>query len=198
MVKKLLLNNKEYVFDVGNLPCIIHGKQHEGSSLLTVTAIAHLHQRENKILFLSGYPMARMELIDQIGESSSMYLADGNLSVGDAAKADIIFVQKENTDIFLKLFDRLEDVSDRVVLIKNFDLFDGGVVRRATNHSRLLLSGDLNNCTYSDEILKVSFAGKILFSQPEVETGVIVPKLEKYEAYFENSREEKGLLKTVL
>ncbi|MFC1751507.1 hypothetical protein ACFL2V_22310, partial [Pseudomonadota bacterium] len=67
MIKPILLNQSPLSVSKSNLPFLIHGQDGKGASLFTVTLVAHLFKQNHKIIFLSGYPMARDELLDQIG-----------------------------------------------------------------------------------------------------------------------------------
>lgn len=72
MVKKILLDNNEINFSETDLPILIHGKEHSGAgaSLFTVSLMANLYIQGSKMLFLSGYHMARDELLAQVGDEN--------------------------------------------------------------------------------------------------------------------------------
>jgi len=109
MIKKILLNNSEFLFSIDLLPCLIHGRAHEGSSLFTVTLIASLYKQGYKVLFLSGYPMARQELVNQIEGDRDTYVVDGNLSVDKAINSKMIFIQREYLTVEHILYALLHD-----------------------------------------------------------------------------------------
>jgi len=80
-------------------------------------------------------------------------------------------------------------------LIKNIDLFDESVYTPIANHTRLMLSGDLDLCSFKASILKKQFVSTVLFSQPKIEVGVEISALDKYEACFVDKGETKGIIK---
>ncbi len=168
MNKKILLNNKEFFFTSMDLPCLIHGADHAGASLFTVTMMADVFRQGEKIIFISGYQMARDEFLSQT----------------NADEKRVIFLQKDNIDLFPSLVSSLPDLDERIVLIKNIDLFDQSIFNHVKNHPKLILSGDIDRCSYKEDVLKISFKTKIFFSIPQINVNVTVPELSKYHGHF--------------
>lgn len=194
MIKKILLNDTELQFDRGNLPCLIHGEAHVGASLFTVSLIAKLYSQGEKILFLSGYPMARQEFIDQIERKEDVILAEQDISIEKLADTKVIFVARENTNMFIKLASSLPDVKERVVLIKNIDLFDREDYLPVKDFENVVLSGDLDKCRYKDLILEKKFKSTFLFSKT-ASINFDLPNLNKFEGCFINSGNAGGIVK---
>jgi len=185
MVKKILLNGSKHDFGINDLPMLIHGKQGVGASLFTVSLVAGLYEQGIGVVFLSGFPMAREELVEQIGNDKNVVLAEHKLS-----DSKIIFIPRERSDLLAQAANTLPNFKERVVLIKNIDLFDKKPFESVRHHQRLILSGDLDKCCYSEEILNTKFATKVSFSVSEAKLGVVLPKLKKYQGYFKG---EAGL-----
>lgn len=194
MIKKILFNNTELQFDRGNLPCLIHGEAHVGSSLFTVSLIAKLYSQGEKILFLSGYPMARQEFVDQIERKEDIILAEQDMSIEKLADSKVIFVARENINMFIKLASSLPDVKERVVLIKNIDLFNREDFFPIKDFENIVLSGDLDKCSYKDLILEKKFKSIFLFSKT-TSINFDLPNLNKFEGFFLDSGNVSGIVK---
>lgn len=182
-MKNILLNNQQYHFSLNQLPIFIHGSATTGSSLFTISLVADLYRQGNKILFTSGYHMARDEFISQTEGKAETVLIEDITQIDTNTDAEVIFVKRETPEAFMKLINRLKDIDERIILIKNFELFDKEVFESIKDKHSFILSGDIDNCAYKEEVLKTKFITEILFSQPTVDIGKILPRLEKYQGY---------------
>ncbi len=183
-MKKILLDNTEYHFSVHDAPFLIHGVDHTGASIFTVTLVADLYRQGTKILFLSGYHMARDEFSSQINDSSKTILAKATDTNEVLETKQVIFVQKEDSELFIKLTKELSDINERVILIKNIDLFSEKVFDSVTNLTNVIISADIDKCSYKDKILMNSYKTKMFFSKLESNDNIKLPRLEKYQGYF--------------
>lgn len=169
MLKKILLDNKEFHFTQFELPMLIHGEEHVGASLFTMSVVASLYTQGAKVIALTGYPMAREEFINQTG-----------------TEEDAHFFTKEKKDEFIEYLTNSPDISEYVILLKNIEFYDKEVFSYIKNFKNLILSGDVNRCSFKEEILQYPFSSKIYFSQLTEQ----LPELQKYEALLvsENNR----------
>lgn len=181
-MKQILLNNKEFHFPQNDLPCLIHGKDKTGASLFTVSMVADLFLQGAKILFLSGYHMARDEFLDQTNAANAALYIENRDLLQKMPPPQTIFIKRETPEIFIEAIHTLPDINERVVLIKNFDLFDVTLFEAAKN-TKLILSGDIDRCAFKDKVAGASWRTKILFSQPGVVVNITLPALEKYGGY---------------
>lgn len=188
-MKTLLLNNQVFHFVETDLPILIHGRDKTGASLFTVSAIANLYTQGQKILFLSGYHMARDEFLDQTKANNKALLIENRDLLQKMPLPQTIFIKRETPELFIEAIQTLPDINERVVLIKNFDLFDSALFEAAKN-TKLILSGDIDRCAFKDKIAGISWKTKILFSQPEVNANITLPALEKYEGYLRGVNKE--------
>lgn len=161
----ILLNRNVYHFSEDSCPILIHGEDHAGSSLFTVSLLADLYQQGSKILFLSGYPMARDEFVKQVGE----YQND-----------NVIFIKGTEHFDFLKSVKELGDIDDRVILIKNIDLFTQEIFDSVSSKNKVIISGNIDKVPYKDHILQKVYKTKIFFSPASFEQ---VPDLQKWDGY---------------
>lgn len=162
MLKKIFLDHKEFHFTQSELPILIHGKEHTGTSLFTVSVLTDLYSRGSKIIALTGFAMARDEFERQI-ESNE--------------KAQ--FFTKENEELFITNIHKNSDMKDLIVVVKNIELFSEEIFDTVKDFSNLIISGDINKCSFKEKILQKSFNTKIYFSQLYDS----LPELEKYEGY---------------
>ena len=72
MLKKILLDNQEFHFTKSHLPTLIHGEEHVGASLFTLTMLADLYTQGSKVIALTAYPMAIEEFDKQTGSDENM------------------------------------------------------------------------------------------------------------------------------
>lgn len=189
MNKKILLNNKEVQFNPTYLPCLIHGADHAGASLFTVTMMADLFRQGEKIIFISGYHMARDEFLSQTQAEGDMIYLENEIQIQGAANKKVIFLQKDNIGIFSSLVSSLPDLVERIILIKNIDLFDQSIFDYVKDHPKLILSGDIDRCVYKEEVLKITFKTTIFFSIPQTSVGITIPELQKYHGHFKGVHE---------
>lgn len=130
--------------------------------------------------------MARQEFLKQTGSGSECILVENEMDLSVAQNKKAIFVLKENAEYFEKLLSILSDLDDRVILVKNFDLFDVNIFNRLKGRKNLIFSGNMDACSFSSEILSNSYSSKIYFSQPAGMHETAIPELRKYEGYFIN------------
>ena len=68
----------------------------------------------------------------------------------------------------------------KVILIKNIELFNEEIFDAVKDFSNVIISGDLNNCSFKEKILQKSFNTSIYFSPLDE----ALPELQEYEGYF--------------
>ena len=171
---KILLDEKE-VKSLGpeSLPMLIHGEDHSGASLYTITLATKWFAQGYKILCLCGYPMAEeafYKLTDHKGNDAEFYTAERTLDFIERAK---------------------EISSDTILIIKNIELFDKQILNILADNKNIIISGDLQKSILKDEIAKINFATKIFFSAFD---NTSLPTLSKYEG-FVISDDYKGITK---
>lgn len=190
MSKTILLNNLQKHFDNKGLPILIHGKEHTGSSLFTISLLVDLYFQGYKIIFLSGYQMAREEFIKQIGTDTQTVLANPTDSLENLNKKQVIFVRRKNPELFISFMHGLADINKRVVLVKNIDLFDESIFSAIENNSRVIISGDIDRSLYKSKIIKKHYSTKIIFSKPNISLNMNLPLLKKYEGFLWSEAEQ--------
>jgi len=193
MPDKILLNNFEHHFNENDLPCLISYGEKMGGSHFSVTLVADLFLRGSKILFLTAYPMAKDNFLEQLKghESKIEYITDKS-QLNTTAQA--IILESGNEKLYLQSVKQLKDLNERVVLIKNMEVFSGEVFNHCLGLSKVILSGDIDKCVAKAELSKKQFKTTILFSKPEIKLPFDLPVLEKYTGYMWSGN-RSGLVK---
>ena len=187
MPPTILLNNQKCSFKLSDLPCLIHGKEGEGSSLFTVSLVTDLFRKNEKTVFLCGYKMAYEEFISQTQATADTCLLKSLDDLENIHDKKMIFVTQENVELWMKVADL---INDRMFVVKNFDLFNENVLDIVKKKQKFILSGNLDRCIYSDKIIKMPFQTKVLFSQPSILINQTCPPLQKYYGYMWKDSEE--------
>lgn len=183
-------NNIEIDFSVNDLPMVVHGREHSGSSLFSITMAAHLHNQGNKILMFTAYPMATEEFLKQVGEDASVCFLENWTQIEESQGYQTIIVQSGDKDLCVSALTTLQDIHSRIAFIKNVeDMLDDNIANAININERTLLSGDVDATLCKEFIKKVNYKTKILFSDSNILPKEI-PTLEKYQAcaFKENNR----------
>jgi hypothetical protein len=193
MADEILLNNKTYHVEESDLPCLVTYKEKTGGSHFSVTMVADLFLRGSKILFLTAYPMAKDNFLQQINgaKSKTAYVTDENQS---DLTAQAIILESGNEKLFWRIVEEMSDINDRVVLVKNMEVFSDKLIEYCLNLPKVILSGDVDKCSGKKQISDKRFKTIIIFSEPDWELSFKVPVLEKYFGYLW-SDDHKGTVK---
>jgi len=178
--KEILLNGEKFDFSGRDLPCLVYGIPHTGSSQFTVNMAVNLLKAGKKVLFFSAFEMAVDNLLNQIK--------------GENLEKNLTIVPWGDSEKFLEAIKELIGDEETVVVIKNYDMFEWKVVESVINRKNIVLSGNIGKADFKEKIAGMNFSTKIFFSKPEIYLGVDVPVLEKYSAYFHSSS-KKGIIK---
>lgn len=181
MSSEILLNGKQYHFGESDLPALFTYGEGVGGSHFSVTAVADMFLRGSKILFLTAYPMAKDNFMEQISDKKDKVIyADDKCEINDN---QAIIVESGNETIFLEYIEKLKDLDERVVFIKNIETFSDVVLERCLSLERVVLSGDIDKCVGGGKIISKRFKTVVAFNEPKTEFPFEVPGLERYSGY---------------
>ena len=182
MADTILLKNEAYHIGEDGLPCLIHYVPKAGGSHFSVAMAADLFLRGSKILFLTAYPMAKDNFLQQIkgGGSKTAFITDESQINTDA---QAIILESGNKKLFLKTIEKLDDLNDRIVLVKNMEVFNDAVFDSCLKLQKIVLSGNLDKCSAKKQISDKLYKTIVLFSKSETLLKVEPPELEKYTGY---------------
>ncbi len=190
-MKKIIdiASNSELVFIENNLPAMIHGRDGSGASLFSITLAVSLYHSGSKLLIFTAYPMAREEFMNQIENSESIFYLKKEEELVQALACQCIFVESGNIELFKKVISHQEELSDRIVFIKNIETITEPISNLIKDF-KLIISGDFDSNSTQVEFKTLSYQSKIFLSEMEGET---IPSLEKYQACLKLDGVEKIL-----
>lgn len=175
-------NNIEINFSKEDLPMVIHGPEHSGSSFFSITMAAHLHKQGNKILMFTAYQMATQEFLKQVGEEASVCRVDNWAEVVAAQSYQTVIVNSGDSELCAYTLSHLPDIYSRIVFIKNVEQVLTEAVAQGINmNERTLLSGNIDASPAKEFIKKVNYKTKIFFSDSSILPKEL-PTLGKYQA----------------
>ncbi len=184
MADTILLNKEVYTMTESELPCLITYGEGMGGSHFSVALVANLFVQGSKILFLTAYPMAKENFLQQVGADHSKVVFVNSLSELQASmNAQVIILESGNETLFLEVVEVLPDLRERVVLIKNIEVFSDKLFDACLNLEKIILSGNIDACVAKKRIAKKHFNSIIAFNQPMSPLPITVPSLEKWTGY---------------
>jgi hypothetical protein len=172
---KILLNGKPSEILETYLPLLIHGKDGSGASFFTITLTASFLNSGSKVIFLCGYKMAQDELIKQIPNIS---------------EENFLLYTKDQAEEFINTLSMIENTTERIIIIKNIELFAEDIFDQISSYQKIIISGDINECVYKEKIMNKPYEGIILFSNLNK---ISLPPLEKHKGYLK-SKSGEGLI----
>lgn len=149
---KILLNDKEVVFNKDDFPILISGACKTGSSLFSVSLVTSLIENGNKVLFLTAYPEAKVDFRRLLGESIN---------------ENAIIIDSGEEAVFLEKLEQIDDLENTIVLLKNMDVYSTKIYDVLKNHKLVIFSGDIDKCEFGEQLANKDFTTKIFFSYPE-------------------------------
>ncbi len=184
-MKKIInvITQEEVKFTQADIPMLIHGKEHAGASLLTITLAAEFHDAGDKLLIFTAYDMAKEEFLKQVESTEGIFNLEDEVSIEEALKFQTIMVKSGDTSLFLKVVSK---VDDRIILIKNIETIQVPIFNFISQYP-FIVSGDVGVNPIQQDFNNFAYSTKILFSPL---AGEIIPQLEKYQAVMRNSSGE--------
>ncbi|GEM_PF-2761440 len=171
-VHEILLNNTPIKAEDIEYPCLIHGKQGSGASQFTISLAVQLVLSGNKTIFFSVFPKGRENLLGQLGES---YRRDA-----------VVIPESGNEKEFLGILDGLAGKPVYIV-VKNIEEYGEETLKRVLETKNLVLSGDLDSCVYTDQLISKSRTQILFQSSKKLELKQKLPLLQKYEGFLASS-----------
>ena len=138
--------------------------------------------------------MAKENFLEQVGGLSSKIACVSSVSELENSKdAQVIILESGNEGLFLESLQILSDMHERVVLIKNIEVFSEPVFTVSLPFEQIILSGNIDECIAKESILQKTYKTMITFNQPQIQLPFVVPQLEKYTGYL-SSRDMSGII----
>ncbi len=178
-----------------NLPCLITYQDKSGGSQFSVTLVADLFLRGAKILFLTAYPMAKDNFLEQIiDKEKGVIYVEKEEDFSKAQNYQAIIIKSGDANLYLQALKKLSDITERIVLIKNMEVFGMEVFDQSLPLQKIIFSGDIDKCVAKKELAEKQYKTIVVFSKPEISLPVKCPELEKYNAYLWSADGQEGIV----
>lgn len=181
---KPLLDNADFEFSTEDLPALIHGEEHSGASLFTITLAALLYHQGEPLLVVSGSEEAKEELMQQTSDADIFSITEKS-QLEQAEAHQTIYLTKESESLIPQLLAMLTDKNHRVILIKNIELFSPETLALFYDHPLVIFSGDLNKSEAKESLFQLKYNAKIFFSPLYNDFRLTIPELEEYHGYYQ-------------
>lgn len=189
---QILLNNQAFQFTNKHLPLLISGGHGAGSSLFTIHVMRQLVQAGEKILFFTALPAAKEDFKNLLSEDELLeteFVENGERIEGKR----IIVLMSGEESAFLNAMEQISDSDQRILLVKNMDRFSSKLFDVVKSKKKLVLSGDLDETSFNDQLHDVDFGAKVFFSNPSKWPLDSFPSMEKYSGYM-TSKDDNGVI----
>ncbi len=159
----LLLNNKEISITFKDLPYLIHGNEKSGASYFTTSLAADLFNKGHKIIFLHGYPMAEQQFILQIAQPETITHVNDESTLSLLSSKRALLIQRDDK-LFLKILEALPDTNNRIIIIKNVELYSEKVLSSIMQRNNIILSGNIDNASIKGLLNEKTWSTRTFFS----------------------------------
>ncbi|MEI7477009.1 MAG: hypothetical protein WCJ81_00150 [bacterium] len=99
--------------------------------------------------------------------------------------------------MFKTTLDGLPDNGDRIIFLKNFEIFPDNVLEKLLMYKKIFLSGNVDKSIMKDKIIEVPYASIIAFSKPQCSLPILYEEQERYCGYAKIA-DKKGSIKLIL
>lgn len=190
-INVLKIWDKGHHFSEANLPTLIHYKAKEWGSHYSMDLIANLVLQWSKALIVTWYSAAKEKFHDDTTILSEQIVIVNNLQDLQKYKdTQVIIIHDADEKLCLEAIMTLPDIKDRIIFIKNMDLFHKQLLTTCLTYNKLLFSWDLDACVVKGNLSKKKYNSTILFSQPKIKLPYTFVPLEKYVWYIRSKNTE--------
>ncbi len=183
----ILVDGQRVDFHDQDFPLLISGQEGSGASYFSVGLMVNLFRQGRKIVFFTAFPAAKEEFKKALTEKELQeveFIDRGDHVLGRRA---IVIRSGEEAD-FIEVMQQLQDVNDRVVLVKNMENYSVALFDQIKDKKSIVLSGDIDKCAFFAEIKNQRFSTVIFFSQPAKYPIDHFRKLKKYQGMIVSQR----------
>jgi len=151
----LKAGDKKHHFDEHDLPTLIHYKAKEWWSHYSMTLIANLVLQWAKVLMLTWYSEAKEQFYRNTQAITEKTVVVHNLAeVKKNKNKQVIIIHDDDETLCLATIKELPDIHERIIFIKNIDLFHKNLLTTCLKYNKIILSGDLDACAAKANISK--------------------------------------------
>ncbi len=139
--------------------------------------------------------MAKDNFLEQVGPNhSKIAFVNSAEELKNYKDSDVIILDSGNENLFIEATKTLEDINERVVLVKNLEGFSPKVFDACLELEKIILSGHIDTCTSKEQIMNKAFKSIVVFTKPKIPLHIEVPTLEKWTGYL-SSEDKSGMIK---
>ena len=161
---KILINDKDAIFNKEDFPMLINGRDKSGASLFSISLLTSLFENKEKVLLFSAFDPAKEEFRKQLS---------------DSINENALIIESGDEIAFIKELDEIQDLSERIILCKNIENYSSSLFDKLKDQELVIFSGDIDKCEFVEQLSNKGFKTKIFFSYPEkmeVENKIELPK----------------------
>ncbi len=151
----ILLNREPLTIASLEFPILVNGADKTGASHFSIELLAALYAENHNILFFSGYEMAKTAFKRCVGDSF------------DPERVRIL--EDANEAQLIEAVHTMPDINDRLIYIKNFDLYAPETMREIVRFPKLLFMGSMDQAKAKEVLAHIDWKTKMWFGRPEVE-----------------------------
>ncbi len=169
IINNLKSGDKQHHFSEKNLPALIHYKCKEWWSHYSMVLIANLVLQWSKAIILTWYPEAKEQFYKDTKKiAKNIAVIKNKKDLIKNKEKQIIVINADDEKLCLETIKYLKDIDDRIIFIKNIDIFHKRLLNESSKYNKLILSWEIDTCPAKEKILKTSFNSILLFSQPKI------------------------------
>ncbi len=176
------LNGNPTSFSTTDLPALITGAEKHGASHFSLCLMVDLFRHGHKVLVFSAYPAAKDDFKVML-TAKELERVESVEASGPGAGKQAVLVGSEDATALTSVLATLDDLQERVVLIKNIELISIEAFEAVRALPLVVYSGDADACPFADELAQVDFKTKIFFSPSSKFPADDMPALEKYQGF---------------
>lgn len=198
MNQTIMLNDSSLHLKDEDLPCLVTYKEKTGGSQFSITLMVDLFMQGSKILLFTAYPMAKENFLEQVqGLEVQVKYIEKEDDLLQAEKYQAMIIKSGDTGLYTKALTMVPDIQERIVLVKNIEVFDEKVFAASLGLNKIIYSGDIDTCVAKLELVKKRYKTIIVFSKPDMNVPFKLPELEKYTGYLWREVGESGVVKII-
>jgi hypothetical protein len=187
----LKVGDKKHHFDTTDLPALIHYKCKEWWSHYSMSLIANLALQWSKVLILTWYPQAKEQFYTDTKLIAEQTVVVHTLTeLKKNTDKQIIVIHDDDEALCLAAIKTLPDINERIIFIKNIEIFHKNLLTTCLKYDKLILSGELDDCAAKTNISKKKYASILLFSQPKIKLPYTFVPLKQYIWYIRSKNKE--------
>lgn len=161
--------------------------------MFSVALFADLLRTGKKFVFFTAFGAAKDELhqlLEGSGLETELRHVDDPSQIESPAEHRGLVVDGGDPDLLVEVLGCLPDAKERFVLVKNMEtILTTDLFTCLRRQGRFVLSGDVDACPLSDEVIGYDFRTRIFFSRPARDVGIEIPDVGKYVGWASGSIE---------